>query len=37
MIERGILSPDATSREEENIERSLRPLQFDDFVGQDKY
>jgi len=36
MIERGILSPDATSREEENIEKSLRPIQFDDFVGQDK-
>lgn len=35
MIEKGILSPDP-QQEEESFERSLRPLQFDDFVGQDK-
>ena len=35
MIERGILSPDSFT-EEESFEKSLRPLQFDDFVGQNK-
>ena len=35
MIERGILSPDPFT-EEESFEKSLRPLQFDDFVGQNK-
>ena len=35
MIERGVLSPDPL-QEEESFEKSLRPLQFDDFVGQDK-
>ena len=35
MIERGILSPDV-NREEESFEKTLRPQQFEDFVGQEK-
>jgi Holliday junction DNA helicase RuvB len=35
MIERGILSPDV-KQEEESFEKTLRPQQFEDFVGQEK-